>query len=349
MAGLTTTNRAQHSLETYRNTFSLCDISWTEAISKAKLHLDVINEFTPHLIDELYGLADGTGISMESLLALNCRTEILPPNFLLRAMASAPGGAKSENVHCNECTSLAFTRENSPVWLAQNWDWVSTQRDALIVLHAHPSESHEYITVTEAGMLAKIGVNSQGFGVSLNILRSNNDGQSPGMPVHFLLRALLECSSVEEACGFAEQLPYASSSNIMIADKTGNIASLEISPRGCRVVEADNSQLCHTNHFLNPEFASDDAGLDGNISTIKRLTRAQNQLSDIQNFDDIKSLLSDTSDGIESICRFADESLPEIARIETVVAVAMNLSEQSLLDSAAQPSITDFTEYKCNA
>jgi len=347
MAGLATANRTQHSLETYRNTFNLCDISWTDAIAKAKIHLEVIKEHTPHLIDELHGLADGTGIPMDSLLVLNCRTEILPPDFLLRAMASATGDAKNENTHCNECTSLAFARENSPVWLAQNWDWVSTQRDALIVLHACPSDALEYITVTEAGMLAKIGVNSSGFGVSLNILRSNNDGQSAGMPVHFLLRALLECTTVEEACRFAEHLPYASSSNIMIADKSGKIASLEISPRGCRVVEADKNQLCHTNHFLNPELAANDAGLDGNISTIKRLTRAQNHISAIKNFEDIKNLLSDTTDGIESICRFADESLPEIAQIETIVAVAMNLSEQSLFVSAAQPSITDFTKYEC--
>ena len=347
-AGLASRNRTQHSLETYRKTFSLCDIKWDDAIAKAGSHLEVIKEFTPHLLEELQGLADGTGVAMDSLLALNCRTEILPPDFLLRAMASASAGGSKVDVHGNECTSLAVARENSPVWLAQNWDWVSTQRDALIVLHAQPEASPEYITVTEAGMLAKIGINNRGFAVSLNILRSNNDGQTPGMPVHFLLRALLESGSVEEACKFAAQLPYASSSNIMIADSNGNIASLELSPEGCRVVEPDNNQLCHTNHFLNPELAAGDAGLEGNISTVKRLTKAREHLTDINNFDDIKNLLSDTSDGINSICRFADENLPEIAQIETIVAVAMNLTEQSLFVSAAQPSITEFTEYRCN-
>jgi len=38
--------------------------------------------------------------------------------------------------------------------------------------------------------------------------------------------------------------------------------------------------------------------------------------------------------------------LAEIAQIETVVGVAMNLTEQSLWVSAAQPSVSEFTEHR---
>ena len=344
-AGQLSSSRVSHSLATYKRTFELCNINWSEAIKKASVHIHVIKEYAPHLLSEMEGLAQGSSVEADSLLALNCRTEILPPNFLQHAMASA---GHTGDVHANECTSLAFARDKSPVWLAQNWDWVSLQRDALIVLHAKPENAPAYITVTEAGMLAKIGINEHGLGVSLNILRSNNDGQSEGMPVHFLLRALLECSTVDEAINFAQQLPFASSSNIMIADKNGHIASLEISPAGCKVLPPSDGQLCHTNHFLNEDFAANDAGLAGNISTVNRLETAQRHLSAIQDLSDIKNLLSDTSDGLESICRFANDSLPEIAQIETVVAVAMNLTEKTLWVSAAQPSITDFTQHKLN-
>jgi len=347
--------RIEKSLATYKKIFALCDISWQNAIQQAQLHLPVIKEFAPHLLDELEGIAAANtaiGINSESLLALNCRTEILPPDFLLRAMAtdgSVTGDSKNKSSYLNECTSLAIARPQSQVWLAQNWDWIGLQREALIVLHAQPHNSPAYITVTEAGMLAKIGFNDKGLGVSLNILRSHDDGQSPGMPVHFLLRALLECSNVDEACDFAVRLPYASSSNILIADESGNMASLEISPRGCRVLSPDNKQnqqLCHTNHFLNAELAQKDAGLAGNISTIKRLSAAQRQLPEIEDFSDIKTLLSDDTEGSESICRFADTALSEIAQIETVVGVAMNLSERTLMVSAAQPSISEFSEHQ---
>ena len=45
-------------------------------------------------------------------------------------------------------------------------------------------------------MLAKAGMNSHGFGVCLNILRSEHDGQQLGIPVHILLRHLLNQPSV---------------------------------------------------------------------------------------------------------------------------------------------------------
>lgn len=351
-AGEQSRDRIIKSLATYKRMFALCDISWDEAVEKARVHLPVIKEFTPHLLEELEGVASGCsdktdgGIDVGTLLALNCRTEILPPDFLLRAMVTSGHNPDDYDTHTNECTSLAVARNNHPVWLAQNWDWVGLQRDALIVLHAKPYNQPACITVTEAGMLAKIGINDKGFAVSLNILRSHDDGQSPGLPVHFLLRALLECSSVEEASDFARRLPFASSSNILIADKSGDMASLEISPKGCQVLSAENNQLCHTNHFLSPELVSNDAGLKGNISTVSRLATAQRNLSGIQSFEDINKLLSDTSGGNESICRFADKTLAEIAQIETVVAVAMNLTAQTLLVTAAQPAITDFTEHR---
>lgn len=347
-AGRLSYERIIRSLATYKKMFALCDINWASAIKKARLHRPVIENFTPHLLEELDGIAHGCGVAddsidADSLLALNCRTEILPPDFLLRAMATGGHDPGNHDTHSNECTSLAIARKNQPVWLAQNWDWVGMQREALIVLRANPDNSPAYITVTEAGMLAKIGINEQGFAISLNILRSHNDGQSAGMPVHFLLRALLECSTVDDACKLARRLPYASSSNILIADQGGNIASLEISPEGCRVLKDVNKQLCHTNHFLDPDFATNDAGLKGNISTVSRLATAQRMLPGIKNLADIKDLLSDTTGGNEAVCRFADQSLAEIAQIETVVTVAMNLTERTLHVSTAQPSVTDFT------
>ena len=171
------------------------------------------------------------------------------------------------------------------------------------------------------------------------------------MPVHFFLRALLDCNSVHEACDFAASLPFASSSNVMIAQSATNerraeIASIELSPNGCKILRSVNDRLCHTNHFLHPELTANDAGIEGNLSTVRRLKTAEKYLASLQDFEDIKVLLSDTSGGAESICRFADPSLPEIAQIETVVGVAMNLTDNTLWVTGAQPSVSEFIEHR---
>lgn len=343
--GQQASNRIHHSIKAYRTMFEVCDISWTNAQQQALQYVGAIEQIYPDLLDELQGIAEGSGIDFASLMALNCRTEILPPDYLVRA-SQQPAESLPDAGHISECTALAVARDNNPVWLAQNWDWVGSQRDALVMVEAHPDDGPAYLTVTEAGMLAKIGLNEHGVGVTLNILRSSNDGQQTGMPVHVLLRGLLGSSDARQASEQAAALQFAGSSNILMADDKGYICSLEMSPSGARILPSDGNQLCHTNHFLHADLAGSDAALTGNISTESRLGKAREQLDGINNFDGICTLLSDTSDGLQSVCRYPDQSLPPEAQIETVVAVAMDLTNRSLWVSGAQPADTPFTNYR---
>ncbi|MGB7180827.1 MAG: C45 family peptidase [Burkholderiaceae bacterium] len=342
--GQQTVDRIHRSLRAYRTMFETCDISWTEAQQRALLCIPLIEQTFPDLLEELQGIAEGSKVDFSSLMALNCRSEILPPDYLVRATKLAADQLPDAG-HISECTSFAFARDGQPVWLAQNWDWVGSQREALVTLEAHPEDGPAYFTVTEAGMLAKIGFNEHGLGVTLNILRSANDGEQAGIPVHVLLRGLLDCEDVSEATDLARGLQYAGSSNVMVADPSGAIASIELAPNGARVLPSEGGQLCHTNHFLHPELAGGDSGLTGNLSTEARLKTARENISTINDFDGIKDLLSHTGDGPESVCRFPDTSLPSDAQVETVVGVAMDLSNKVLQISAAQPSVTAFTAY----
>jgi isopenicillin-N N-acyltransferase-like protein len=153
-----------------------------------------------------------------------------------------------------ECTALAVlpaASKDGHTWLAQNWDWIGEQRASLVVLRITDDDGTQRITLTEAGMLAKIGLNDRGVGVCLNILRSNDDGRKPGMPVHVLLRRLLECDSVDDACAVAQSVTHGASSNILVADADGHAASLELSPRDVAIVAPANGTLAHTNHYLD--------------------------------------------------------------------------------------------------
>ena len=84
-------------------------------------------------------------------------------------------------------------------------------------------------------MLAKIGLHEAGFGLGLNILRSVDDGARPGVPVHVLLRHLLDCSSLAQAraeLDRAARLGFGAGSNIACVDASGDIACFELAPAG---------------------------------------------------------------------------------------------------------------------
>jgi len=344
--GQASKHQIAHSLSVYRKTFELCDITWEQAIEKASHYKALVESAYPALFDEFSGMATGSGCSVEDLFTLNCRTEILPPNFLSTALINAGHALPGTEPAANECTSCAINRgEGGPIWLFQNWDWIGLQRQAVIVVRTKNERDEQFITVTEAGMLAKIGLNQYGFGMGLNILRSIDDGKKHGLPVHILLRVLLECKTTEQAVRLVGDSQFASSSNVMVADKSGAMANLELSPQGVQTLYADNNTLSHTNHFLHPTLVKNEAALAANLSSTARLETAQARISSVHNFDDAKSLLSDTSNGLESICRFADTELPQIAQIETVVGVVMDLSNMELWVSDAQPSVSDFRHY----
>jgi isopenicillin-N N-acyltransferase-like protein len=324
--------RVGRSLANYARLFASCGLGWDEVQRRGAAYRDVVGNLEADLLEEIEGIASGAGCEESEILALNARTELLPPKFL-----GAPG------TDAGECTAIAVQPGASATGgtlLAQNWDWLGVQREALIFLRL----GNRFLTLTEAGMLAKIGLNRHGFGVCLNILRSPGDGKRPGVPVHVLLRALLACEGVQEAIALASRLSFGGSSNVLCADAAGGAASLELSPMGVRVLGAEAGTLCHTNHFIAAGTEGWQAQLADNLSTEPRLARARAHAGarPKQGLDDLERMLRDESEGFLSICRHPDPSLPEEARIETVASVVMELGRGAM---HVAPDIPSRTEY----
>lgn len=326
----------ERSIANYAHLFAFCDIAWDEAQRRAVAYRDAIGGLDASLLEEIEGIAAGAGRKPGEILALNARTELLPPTYL--GKAGAPAG---------ECTAIAVRASASATegtLLAQNWDWLGAQREALILLRSTDGGRPGFLTLTEAGMLAKIGMNTLGFGVCLNILRSVEDGKRTGVPVHVLLRALLERRNVADAIEFASRLSFGASSNVLCADVAGEVASLEISPLGVRVLRGTDGTLCHTNHFIAPGTEGWQLELADNLSTEPRLERARRHAGarGMHGVEDLKTLLRDESEGFLSICRRPDPSLPEQARIETVASVIMELARGAIHVAPHIPSLTEY-------
>ena len=344
--------RIERSIATYARLFAYCGIDWQGAQRLGSAYRDLVGDLDPALLAEIEGIASGAGRHVDEILALNARTEILPPSYPGEAHADrsriTAANAKASVPDWGECTAVAVKPARSSTGttlLAQNWDWIGAQRAALVLLRVRNTRGTSCLTLTEAGMLAKIGLNSRGFGVCLNILRSSDDGSHPGVPVHVLLRALLGCDSVADAVAFASKLSFGASSNVLCADAAGDSAALEFSPRGLEVLRGADAALCHTNHFLAPAAARHQASLAPSLSTVPRLARIsaltgahQGKFSPA----DLQGMLRDESDGYLSICRRPDSSLAPEACIETVASVVMDLGERVMHIASDVPSRVDY-------
>ena len=69
------------SVGTYARMCAGCGIGWAEACDRALAYADVIAALSPRWLAEIRGIAEGSGQPLSAILALNCRTEILPPGL----------------------------------------------------------------------------------------------------------------------------------------------------------------------------------------------------------------------------------------------------------------------------
>ncbi len=365
--------RVHTSILNYAATFAWCGLDWDETKTRARAFRQIVGDLDGGLIDEMRGIAEGAGVNTDDILALNVRTEILPAEFgmpLRRAARLKRGHALARNAsigldhpdvdaapplrslddHLSECTAIGVAKSVSAehvTWLAQNWDWLGWQREALVVLkHA------DLCTLTEAGMLAKIGFNTHGFAVGLNILRSTQDGlEKIGTPVHVVLRLLLErCESISSAQALLRSLSYSSSSNIMVADAGGRVATFELSPHGAVMVQDNAGMVVHTNHFLSEAFCAIEGNLGASLSShprfhcMSRFASTWHSEGHRPSLDDLKRALSDTSQGASSIARAPDMSMPSELRVESVAGVAINCNAKTMYIAPNVPTPTSFSQ-----
>ena len=195
----------------------------------------------PEAVAELAGIAEGAGVDERDVWLLNARTELL-------AEARRRGGSGAAARECSVAVALGRGEEGSVG--IQTWDW----HDHLAP-YWHPVRCRggalDWAGITEAGILAKIGVNSAGVGLHLDILHHDDD-RAGGAPVHLVAACILaEAVDVESAIAIARTAPVSASSALTVHDGERGV-SIELSPAGIGLVEARQGWLVHTNRIQTP-------------------------------------------------------------------------------------------------
>jgi isopenicillin-N N-acyltransferase like protein len=277
------------------------------------------------LAAELEAFALAAQVEPELIAALNGRTELLT---------------------LAECTVVGRCASADGPWLAQNWDWYADAPERCVIWSA-AVDGARFATMTEAGILAKVGVSTRGVAVGLSILYHAADGRGElGVPVHLVLRRLLaEAASVEDAWHLLRETPYSASSCITVVDASGGGACFELSPAGVARIEPCEGLLAHTNHFLDDELVRDEGEqpeewLAGSRCRLDAALRAAPH--DLR---DGLALLA-THEDPQAICRH-DEPPGEEGRplVDTVVSLAMRPGVPELRVAAGQPCEFAFVRY----
>ena len=325
--------RVRLSVQAYQQTFAhFAGWDWPTVRREALRFEAPIGEFRPAYLDELRGIADGAGLDLADVLAINVRTEVM---YSAKAR-QAPTSANSSRMQ--RVRRRASPWPEGPAIIGQNWDWLLHAAQTLVVLEVRQDDGPDFVTVVEAGLLAKTGMNAAGLGLVTNALVTDADVGEPGLSYHVLLRAVLDCATVTEALEALQAGPRSSSANYLIAHASGAALDIEAAPGDFTRLYPlfpEDGVLRHTNHFL-ADIHPADLALWAMPSSVIRLQRLQ-AAGTARALDDFGPLLADHADYPHSICAHPDPADHPCEQTATIASVLMDLTAKRIWLAAGNP------------
>lgn len=204
--------------------------------------LPAIRRWTPDLLEELRGIAEGSGADFDLVYARSLSDE--EPWYRREYRLRDVGG--------RGCSSVALAaRGQQPVVVAQNMDtprwWDGTQ----VVVRVRNPSGLEALVFTVAGKISLAGMNSAGLAMCCNTL-SQLDYSRDGLPEDFVVRGFLAQPTWAEGLGLLASVPHASGQNYTIGAPGCGPLNVECSARGMATEQAgaDRPTIVHTNHPL---------------------------------------------------------------------------------------------------
>jgi isopenicillin-N N-acyltransferase-like protein len=195
-------------------------------------------------------------------------------------------------------------------------------------------------------MVGKIGFNSAGLGMTCNLLITDRDRRDVGIPMHVLLRKILnDAETLGEAIGLIGKAERASSLNYLLAHRDGAAMDVEGAPEAFDVLAPEGGRIAHTNHFVGPRLAVKDLSWTVVPDSYVRLWRARTLLrekGDRLGLKDLQEIFRDHVNRPDSICRHADLRDQEADRMETLASLIIDLDEQTLHITCGTPCSNEY-------
>ncbi|RYI27555.1 peptidase C45 [Bacillus infantis] len=236
-----------------------------KSITKAAINIEkmegILKAYSPHLLDELKGIADGLEIPYHKAAALF-------------------SGYDVPKVAAMGCTAV-MTKD----FYVRNYDFSPEFYDGIFTL------SENLPALASAGYNLQAigrhdGVNEKGLAAGLHFV--SHDGYQEGLSAWTSVRMVLDtCATVREAAELLKEIPHAACYNFSLADSFGNQGAVEASPD--KVLIRQGPEVFHScvNHFRSEEMAGKNREhIDGSIKRTGYLDLiGSKQLSFQQTFD----------------------------------------------------------------
>lgn len=215
---------------------------YIQKLLEASDFMPAVERWTPGLLDEVRGIADGAGVDFRTMFAFQLIDETW-------VMSSDLGLAK--------CTSMGARKKGGrPAFVAQNLDLPVFYNEYPTVLRLRGRGEPEALVFTVPGVVAANGLNDRSVAVCVNAV-TQLAYSAKGLPVAFVIRGILRQKTYADAVRFLRDIQPAAPQNYLIGGPA-EVTDIERSPnRLAEFLPFSGAEFTyHTNHpLVNDDFS----------------------------------------------------------------------------------------------
>ena len=313
-------------------------VSWDSARKISQSFLPFIRAYSPELLEELEGMAEGSGADFDDLLTLDSRSEAM-------TLIQRPASDEEELDGCSSVAILPDAMADGHTVLAQNWDTYTWQEYGTIVLQVLKEDGADMMIVTEAGQLARYGMNQAGLALGVNSLHKTYNTKVFGVPSVFVRRKFLEqdryVDAVNKIFGADAMLPM----YYVAAYAGGDAMGFEKLEQGQLVLYPENGLIAHSNHLKHPKYAYQVDSLGGTLYRDRRILKHLAPKVGSITRADIITAFQDHFGFPFCVCRHGDERKKELDKISTLGCIIMDTTDKRIWVCKGTPCSGQFREY----
>ncbi|MBW2305407.1 MAG: hypothetical protein JRG73_00620 [Deltaproteobacteria bacterium] len=322
--------RVKRNVSIYMDAFQeVTSLDRDEVFARAEKVMAACESYSPELVEELQGIARGAGCHVFEILAINARLEIIYSGDVISssdAMAHAAEG-------CTSAVALPEITTGGRTLIGQNWDWLPAMRDGLVIQKIDLNGAPRLVTMCEAGIIGKVGLNQAGIGLCANALTADQNALE-GVPFHFMFRKALQADTLAEAIGAIGTAPRAGGINALLA-RDGEALNLETSPVDIQIVYPDRGIIAHSNNFqsLNPRFRDAQFFLSPFPSTFMRWRRVDKIMREKSGDINERTFMTAFADHFDyplSVCWHPNPKLSGARQRITAASLIMDLNARAM-------------------
>ncbi len=294
----------------------------------------ILKQYFPEVVAEIKGITDVIGYDNELFTSW------------MMCMGCCHTINKGNCVEIRGCTAFSF-EHNDKICYGRDNDLPPFLEQVSKSIYYRPENKLGFILNTSSFVNGEEGINESGLVTAMTFVMPKLEEIKPGLNSVFLVRYILEnCKTVHESIEVLKKLPIASSCNILLTDKKGEMVVVECNPLKIHIRypeknEVGESFIITVNHFTSKEMWKHDASERNEYFSEVRYQTAFNALKNINYHDSIEHAKAILSGKFGFICQY-DKAL----NFATIWSSVFDISNNKIYRAEGNPQKVKYIEDK---